>query len=140
MLRRHFIKKQYTLFRIWATIWTPVLLLTFVANRALANSHNGGNVDDNGGDAPSITNPLGEDQTLLGLLSVILDGIIMLMIPIIVLMVIYAGFLFVTAQGNEEKLTRAKTALLWTLVGALIILGANAILDLVISTVESLNA
>lgn len=93
-------------------------------------------------DGPSpgvLTNPLG-DKTLIDLLNIILDAIVLLMIPIIVLMVIYAGFTFVTAQGNQEKLSRAKTMLLWTLVGALIILAAEAILTLITNSVESLGS
>lgn len=86
-----------------------------------------------------IRNPI-EFDSLSEFLAALLDLIIMISIPIIVLLVIYAGFLFVTAGGNREQLSRAKVTLLWTLVGALIILGARAIADLVAGTVEDITA
>ena len=58
--------------------------------------------------------------------------------PIIVLAIIYSGFLFVAAQGNSEKLGEAKKALLYTLVGAAILLGSLAIAELIKNTVLSL--
>jgi len=83
-----------------------------------------------------IVNPLNDDFSTLGdFLDAIIGVIITLSIPVIVVLVIYAGFLFVTAGGKPEQLTRAKKTLLWTLVGALIILGAFVISDLIQSTI-----
>jgi hypothetical protein len=42
-------------------------------------------------------------------------------------MLVYVGYLFVVAQGNDTKLSEAKQALLYTVIGALILLGAQAI-------------
>ncbi len=58
---------------------------------------------------------------------------------IIILMLVYVGFLFVTAQGNDSKISEARTALLWTVVGALILLGAQAISLGIQSTVQALS-
>lgn len=38
----------------------------------------------------------------------ILDIVLKIAVPVIVLFIIFAGFQFVTAQGNEEKLKRAR--------------------------------
>ena len=46
---------------------------------------------------------------------------------VVVVMLIYVGYLFVVAQGSSDKITEARQALLWTVVGALILLGAQAI-------------
>ena len=54
-------------------------------------------------------------------------------------MLVYVGFLFVTAQGNETKITAAKSGLLWTVVGALILLGAQAIALAIEATVKALS-
>lgn len=48
-------------------------------------------------------------------------------LPIAVLFLIYSGFLFVTAQGNEQKISKAKTTFFWTIVGTVLIIGAWAI-------------
>ncbi|MBP9748172.1 MAG: hypothetical protein KBD17_00895 [Candidatus Pacebacteria bacterium] len=85
-----------------------------------------------------INNPLGDNnQTIETFILKFLKGIIKLGIPIVALAVIYCGFLFVKAQGNAEELTKAKDALLYTLIGAGILLGAIAITELVINTVKS---
>lgn len=47
--------------------------------------------------------------------------------PFVVIFLIIAGFMFVTARGNEEQLTKAKTMLFWTIIGAAIIVGASLI-------------
>lgn len=86
-----------------------------------------------------IRNPL-QFQTIQDFFSAIIRTIITISIPIIVLLVIYAGFLFVTAGGNESQLTKAKVTILWTLVGAMVILGAFVILNVVTGTVESIRA
>lgn len=47
--------------------------------------------------------------------------------PFVVIFLVIAGFMFVTARGNEEQLTKAKVVLFWTIIGATIIIGANII-------------
>ncbi len=47
--------------------------------------------------------------------------------PIAALAIIYSGFLFVTARGNEKQLEDAKRTFLWTIIGTAILLGAWAI-------------
>jgi hypothetical protein len=54
-------------------------------------------------------------------------------------MVIYTGFLFVSAKGNPQKLTAARGALTGVLIGALIILGAYAIAQAIQDTVNKLD-
>jgi hypothetical protein len=62
----------------------------------------------------------------------------MVLAPIIVLMIIYAGFLFVTAQGDPQKLSKAKKAFLWAIIGAVIILGARLLAAAIAQTISSL--
>jgi translation initiation factor IF-2 len=71
-------------------------------------------------------------------LDKLLDAVILLFFPVIVLMIVVTGFLFVTAGGNEGKLTRARQALMWTLVGALVVLGSKGLSLAIKATVESL--
>ncbi len=75
----------------------------------------------------TLVNPLGEGTTLECLLLDIIDLFIQLGSMVIVVMIIYIGFLFVAAQGNPEKLSGAKMMLLWTLIGGLILLGSKGI-------------
>lgn len=72
-------------------------------------------------------------------LNKILDFVIDIGAIIVMLMLVYVGYLFVVTQGNETKLTEAKNALLWTLIGALILLGAKAISIGIQETVKALS-
>ena len=83
-------------------------------------------------------NPLSFD-TLSEFLIAILNVVILIAFPIIVLFLIYAGFLFVSAQGNEEKIKLAKRIFLWTVIGALLILGASALSLAIKGTVEDIK-
>lgn len=85
-----------------------------------------------------LENPLKVD-TITEFLQLILDLLLIFAVPVIVFFIIYSGFLFVTAQGNDTQLSKAKTALLWTVIGGVIVLGANVLLDVLVNTVQSLQ-
>lgn len=85
-----------------------------------------------------ICNPLPNINSLSGLIKIILEGLLKIGIPIIALAVIYCGFLFVSARGKPEEITKAKDALLYTLIGAAILLGSWAIAQLISNTVTGL--
>lgn len=95
--------------------------------------------------APSISfqipNPLGSNTTTLnGFLANILDAVVLLLTPVITLMLLYSGFLFISAQGNAEELTKAKTTLMYTLIGAAVILGAKGLAEVLKNTVTCLTS
>lgn len=92
------------------------------------------------GNTGTITNPLGPNgpTSIEGFLVKVLDGAIKIGTPIVALAIIYCGFLFVKAQGNPEEITKAKEALMYTLIGAAILLGAVAISKLVVETVTTI--
>ncbi len=58
---------------------------------------------------------------------------------VVVLMVVYVGYLFVVAQGNETKIIEARKALLWTVIGSLVLLGSQAIAMAIKATVQALG-
>lgn len=90
------------------------------------------------GESQSFENPLGY-SSISELLRAVLDAVVTIAFPFIVLFLVYAGFLFVSAQGNEEKLGTAKKVFLWTVVGGLLILGAEALSIAIEGTVEELR-
>lgn len=85
-----------------------------------------------------LCNPLKVD-TLQALLVDILGFIIQIGTVIIVLMLVLTGFKFVLARGNPTELSKAKEMLVWTLIGALIILGSKAIAMGVQSTIHAIQ-
>jgi hypothetical protein len=90
--------------------------------------------------------PAGGLQNPLGFSTIpeFLDAILGLMITVgeivIVIMIVYVGLLFVLAQGSEDKIKEARQMLLWTVIGALILLGAQAISVGIQATVNSLSS
>lgn len=92
------------------------------------------------GGSAKLENPLGNTTSVSEFVKKILNGLIQIGIPIAVLFVIYAGFKFVTAQGNSEKLAEARKNFLWTIVGIAIFLGAVVIADLVAGTLRQIGA
>lgn len=76
---------------------------------------------------------------LKSLLNGILGFVIEIGTVVIILMIVYIGFKFVTAQGNPGQIEEAKKMLLWTVIGALILLGAQAIALGIQSTVHSIT-
>ena len=77
-------------------------------------------------------------ETVNDFIKALLTGILKIGIPLVALAIIYCGFLFVAARGNPEKITKARDALMYTLIGAAILLGAWAIATLIANTVTSL--
>lgn len=86
----------------------------------------------------SINNPLTNTATLEGLITTIMQAIVQIGAVFLVLALIYVGFLFTTAQGNEEKIKTARHALFWTVIGGLVLLGAEVIAQVVARTAAEL--
>ena len=98
-----------------------------------------GGVSPGGNPGDGLTNPLKDIDTLPEFLNAILGGIVQIGTIILIMMLVYVGFLFVAARGNAEKIQGAKSALLWTVIGGLILLGATAIQLVIEGTVNSLS-
>ncbi len=85
-------------------------------------------------------NPLANQSgDLMQLITDILNKIVLPIASIgIIGWIIWAGFQFVIAQGNTTAIDKAKSNLLWSLVGAGILLGAAAISKVLESTINSI--
>lgn len=88
----------------------------------------------------TLVNPLKGGTSLESFLLNILAFVIRIGTIIVILMLVYVGFLFVVARGEPAKITAARSALLWTVVGALILLGSQAIAIGIKATVQALSA
>ena len=87
-----------------------------------------------------ICNPIPSITSIPGLIQTILEGALKIGIPVIALAIIYCGFLFVKARGKPEEITKAKDALLYTLIGAAILLGSWAIAKMISATITGLGS
>lgn len=86
-------------------------------------------------------NPLSIDNaTVSGFIEAVITKIVVPIGAVVsVVFIIYAGFLFVTAQGSDDKLKSAKTALLNAIIGTIIILGAWTIAQVIKSTIQDVS-
>ncbi len=96
-----------------------------VADVAAATSHN------------LLQNPL-QFPDIATAVAGFLRVLVMVALPIISLFIVYSGFLFVKAQGNQEKLGDAKRNLLYVIIGSILILGAWVIATLIGGTVTQI--
>lgn len=86
-----------------------------------------------------LNNPLKGSTDLQGFIAKVLDAVVLLLTPVVTVMLLYSGFLFVVARGNAEKLGEAKKALMYTLIGAAIVLGAKGFELVIQNTVTCLG-
>jgi hypothetical protein len=63
--------------------------------------------------------------------------VIIIAIPIIIIFLILAGFKFVMARGNSSEIEEARQALLYALIGGVLILGSVAITQILANLVNS---
>lgn len=91
-----------------------------------------------GGGGGALINPL-QGGDLWSLLDGILRVVVRIGTIVVILMMVYVGFKFVTAKGEPGAITKARDMLLWTVVGALILLGAQAIATGIRLTTQALS-
>ncbi|MFM2339622.1 MAG: Type secretion system pilin [Candidatus Parcubacteria bacterium] len=131
----------------------PALLLGFVATSVFALEGTGAGAGEGTGAGAgegtgaggqqiqqvTLNNPL-KVNSIEELLVAILNIIMVLMIPIIVFFIILAGFKYVTARGNSGQIEEATTTFTYAIIGAVLILAAVAIAEIIKNTVASFAA
>lgn len=86
------------------------------------------------------SNPItyGGITTVEDFLLALVDLIFLIAVPFIVICIIYAGFLFVSAGDNESQIAKARKVFMWTVIGAGVLLGAKAISLAIQNTINAL--
>ncbi len=83
--------------------------------------------------------PTGDNKNILQILRALLSNVVLPVGAVVcVMFIIYSGFTFLTAQGKPKEIEEAKKRLLWSLIGAAILLGATAISSAVCATLKSI--
>ncbi len=85
-----------------------------------------------------LVNPLKSISSLPDLLKAVLAAAVQIGGIVLVLALVWVGFSYVRAQGKPEELKKAHSALLWTIIGGAILLVAQALSDVIQSTVNTL--
>ena len=107
--------------------WLFILILVFSVVSFPLIQVKGNGVEESGG----ISNPLGSGSTFTTLIQGVIDWAIDIGILIAVVMIIWSGFLFMTSEGNEDKVTKAKKSLTWALVGLIVLLIGGGWIDII---------
>ena len=106
----------------------PVMAQTTPENDPLKNLQNTGigtgNAADAGNALPAVIGRI--IRVFMGVLGIIM-----------VLLIIYAGFLWMTAGGNEENVEKAQALIKNSIIGLILILLAYAITGFVITRIQS---
>ncbi len=105
----------------------PILVLT-VAVAAHAQSTCG-----SGSTSGTLCSP-SSYTSFQSFLSAVFTALVKISLPIITVFIVYSGFLFVTAQGNKTKLEVAKRNFLFVIIGALLILAAWILAQIIAGT------
>ena len=110
-------------------LFSYLLLVLLLPTAALAQ----------GGLQYTLNNPLAGSgiTSVEGLLTAILNVLLVIAVPLIVFFIIFAGFNYVTAQGNPEKVKTATRSLTYAIIGGVLILGATAFATIIGGVVES---
>lgn len=87
-------------------------------------------------DPTPIPSPTGKIGSLNDFVLLLIRLMMLVAVPGLVLALIWAGFLFVTARGDEKQLERAKIVFLWTMVGGAVVLGAQVLYMIAKGTVD----
>ena len=85
-----------------------------------------------------LSNPI-RAENFIALLNLLVDAAMLVLIPLIVLAIIYTGFLFIKARGEPKAITEAKQMFFYVIIGAAIILASKLIITFVSSTIGSLK-
>lgn len=90
-----------------------------------------------GGTSGQFKNPL-ESDSFEALVQSLARWVAAIALPIAAIFIIYSGFLFVTAGGNQSKIDAAKTTFYWTIIGAAIVVGAWALATAIVDFAKKL--
>jgi len=87
-----------------------------------------------------VDNPISSGiDTIPKFIEAILHIILVIATPIVAFAIIYTGFLFIKAQGNSDMITKAKKALLYTIIGAVLLLGAFLLASAIGSSINEIK-
>lgn len=146
-------------------IFTSCLMMLIVGNVSIGNQHNKSityaeaqtvstnpppTVPDQPVPTPGGTRPpVQNNQTRLfnplkvtsvtGVVDLIIGIVLRIAFIIAVLAIMYSGFLFVKAQGNEQEITKAKEVFWNTVIGVALIFGASGLVKIIQVTLDAIR-
>lgn len=129
--------KQSSRFKSFLFVGVYVLFFLLPVLPVYASEHLGSG--GGGGNPSTLPNPLSEINSFSDFVAAILNIVLQIGVPIAAIAIIFSGFLFLKAQGNEEELKTAKSALTWSVVGTAVLLGAWTFAEAIRVTIDVLR-
>lgn len=118
---------------------TLIVGLLFTSVAFAQNTGTGGANTGSRNDPPAkLENPIGVNS-INELVNTLVDIAFQIGAVVAVVMIIYSGFKFVMARGNESELGEAKKIFFYTIVGIAVLFGARVLAEIIKATVDSLN-
>ncbi len=97
----------------------------------------GGTTGGTAGGDTTLENPL-QVNSLWDFIEAVLGWVVKIGAVLVGVFFVISGFKFVAAQGNEEKLSEAKRGFVYTVIGAVLLLGAWTLATIISSTVAEI--
>ncbi len=85
-----------------------------------------------------LQNPVQAYPTIAKFIEGTLQAIVYIALPVIGFFIVYSGFLFISARGNESQIKKARENFVAVIIGAALILGAWVLATLIAGTVSQL--
>lgn len=99
---------------------------------AIGNSNSSGGGSSTSIDLPQIKNPFGNDaKTLPGIFNRIINIILGLIVIASVVVIIISGFRMVGGGGNPDQVKKAKTGIIWAIIGLVVAFMSFAIVSMI---------
>ncbi|OGZ11572.1 MAG: hypothetical protein A3D67_00200 [Candidatus Lloydbacteria bacterium RIFCSPHIGHO2_02_FULL_51_22] len=119
-------------------IFVSITALFFVAARTVFANGGGGTPENT---TFTLSSPLKDIGGIPALINALITNIVLpLGVSVATIAIIYAGFLYVKAAGNENEVKKVHGIIWWTLVGTAVLLGASVIARLIEGTINQLRS
>lgn len=134
--------KKLAAFVIAFLVFPMVILAQPATGGTLNNTGTDGGTLNSPGSSIGITipNPVGSSATIWDLINKVITNIVLPLGAVLaVLYIMYAGFMMVTARGNEAQLKTARAAFFNAAIGTGVLLGSWVIAQVIKSTINSIT-
>jgi len=105
-----------------------------------SSASGGGNLLSSESLSIDIPNPISNISSVSSFIEAVMDLVMKIGVPLLVIMVVYSGALYLFAQGNPNKIKEAHTALTYTLIGGVILLASWGVMQMIYSALLSTTA
>jgi len=82
-------------------------------------------------DVLTVPEPRVVNVNVVGLVNLIFNFVWPIVVAVVIVLFILAGFIFLTAQGEPNKVAQARLAVVWGIVGVAVIILAYSIISIV---------